>query len=150
MAHNCIGNSAETGLLELVGAPAVEFGSDLVPPDGIAGPALDDLHRVQPERKQHCLLEPLVHLPGAVLLTLGDTRLAAVEQTERGFHRIANLAACVGRNAVALVECLFNCLFQRGGIGVRHACGSIEQAVKGSAIVWEKDPGRRGNYAKRH
>src|SRR5690606_16850560 len=43
------GHGTEAGLLEIDPAPAVEFRRDLVPPDGGARPALDDLHGIEPE-----------------------------------------------------------------------------------------------------
>ena len=45
-------------------------------------------------------------------LPLGDARLAAVEQVERRFDRLAHLAARRRRNGVALLEGLFDGLFE--------------------------------------
>jgi len=50
------------------------------------------------------LLEPLIDGPRAVRLVLGDAGLAAVEQGERGFHRLAHRALGLEADAVALLE----------------------------------------------
>jgi hypothetical protein len=73
-AHDAAGHRAEAGLLELRGLPAVELRRHLVPPHGLAGPALDDGHVVQPEREQHRLLEPLIDLPAPVACRFSATR----------------------------------------------------------------------------
>ena len=70
-------------------APAVELGRHLVPPDGVARPALDDAHVVEAEGQQHGLLQPLMHLPLAAGL-LGHAGLAGIEEVQRLLHGLAH------------------------------------------------------------
>ena len=102
--HDGARHRAEAGLFEFVGGPAFELGGHLVPPDRIAGAALDDFHRIEPERQKHGLLQPLVHRPVSVRAAFGHAGLAAVEQVERLFDRLADFAPGRGRDLVAIVE----------------------------------------------
>ena len=99
----------------------------------VARPALDDLHRVEPERQQHRLLQPLVDGPAAVGLPFGDARLAAVEQVERGLDRLAHLAARRRRDLVALVEGLFDRRFEARKVGFRHENAPLHALLRGDA-----------------
>ncbi len=47
-------------------------------------------------------------MPGLVGLLLGDARLPAIQQIERGLHRLADRALGGRPNAVTLVECLID------------------------------------------
>ncbi len=119
-ADHAVRNGAEPGLLELVDAPAVEFGGNLVPPDGFARSASDEFHRIEAEGEEHRLLEPLVDRPGAVLTAFSDAYLAAVEQVQRRFHGVANRAAGAGVDGVAPFESGLDRLRQGGEVVVRH------------------------------
>ena len=90
-ADDRAGHRAEAGLRELLLAPAGELGRHLVPPMRAARAAGDRLHRVEAERQQHGLLQPLVDGPLAADL-LGDARLAGVERGDRRIDRLADLA----------------------------------------------------------
>jgi hypothetical protein len=83
---------AEAGVAEAVLAPAGELARHLVVGRSARGALLDDRIVVEPERQQHRLLEPLVDLPAARAVGLGDARLAAVEQLERRLDRLAHSA----------------------------------------------------------
>src|SRR5262249_22121542 len=48
-SDDAIGDGTEPGVLEARGAPALEFRGHLVPPRGLARPALDDAHVVETE-----------------------------------------------------------------------------------------------------
>jgi len=102
--HHGIGYGAEAGALEFIGAPAFELGRNLVPPGRAARAAADHFHAVQAEGQQYGLFQPLVNRPVAIFAACGDARLAAVEQVERGFDGVADLAAGRGGNRVAIVE----------------------------------------------
>src|SRR5262249_47052482 len=65
----------------------------------------------------HCLLEPLVHAPGAVRLLLGDARLATVEQVERRLDGIAHWALGRRADVVARLERVVDRL---GETGIGH------------------------------
>ena len=134
-AHDRRRHGAKAGLLEIDGAPAVEFRRHLVPPHGLAGAALDDLHRVEPEGQQHRLLQPLVDLPLAVGLALGDAGGAAVEQVERRLDGVARFAACRGRNRVALLEGLLDGLFEARQIGLRHEIAPLHALLRADALT---------------
>src|SRR5258707_6463306 len=85
-------------------APALELGGDFVPPGGFARTARHDAIVVEPERQQHRLLEPLVYLPFAAGVTLGNACNATVEQVERRFNRFAHGAFGGRPDAVARLE----------------------------------------------
>ena len=95
---------AKAGVAKPVLAPAVELRRHLVPPRGLAGAAGNRAHVVEAERQQHRLLQPLIDLPFAAGLALGDARLALVEQFERGIDGVADFALGRGRDAVAGIE----------------------------------------------
>ena len=103
-AHDRAGHGAEARGAEAVLAPAVELRRHLVPPVRAAGGARDRAHVVEAEREQHGLLEPLVDLPLAVALLLGDARFALVEQFECGVDRLAHRAFGGRAHVVALLE----------------------------------------------
>ena len=117
-AHHRARHGAEARFLETIGVPALELGRHLVPPGRAAGGAGHRRVVAQPERQQHGFLQPLVDGPCAVAAALGDARLAAVEQVERGLDRLAHRAFGGGRDVVALLEGVVDGL---GEIGVRHA-----------------------------
>src|SRR5258706_14485852 len=104
MAHDAVGNGAEAGAFEFGGGPAVEFRRHLIPPDGLAGSALEHSHVVEPERQQHSLFQPLIDLPTPIGLALGNAQLALVQQVERALHGLADRAFGLGRDGVALLE----------------------------------------------
>src|SRR5690606_33890069 len=87
----------EPGLAEAVLAPAGELARHLVPPAGPARAALAQRVVIEPEAQQYRLLQPLVDLPAAVGLLLGDPGGAVVEQPQRLVYRLSNLA--LGRDA---------------------------------------------------
>ena len=62
-AHDAARHGAKAGLAESRRVPAGELGRHLVPPDRIAGPALDHRHVVEAEGEQHRLLQPLMDGP---------------------------------------------------------------------------------------
>ena len=84
------GTARKPALRELRGVPALELGIDLIPPDGFARPARDHAHVVEAERKQYRFLQPLIDLPLAIGLSLGDASAAGIEQVQRGIHRFAH------------------------------------------------------------
>ena len=67
------------------------------------GPALDHAQRIEPERQQHGLLQPLVDAPAAVDL-LGDPEPAGVEPGQRRLDRILDRAAGIDLDPAALLE----------------------------------------------
>ena len=97
------GTARKPGGGELRGTPGGELGRDLVPPAGAARAALDRAHRVEAERQQHRLLQPLVDLPAAVDL-LGDPEPPDVEPVQGGLDRLPDLAAGAGVDPAALLE----------------------------------------------
>jgi hypothetical protein len=103
-ADNGARHRAKPGVAKPVFAPAVEFRGHLVPPRGLAGAAGNRAHVVEAERQQHRLLQPLIDLPLAAGLALGDAGLALVEQLQRGIDRVADFAPGRGRDAVAGIE----------------------------------------------
>src|SRR5690606_20801333 len=119
--------------LKLVGRPTVELRRNLVPPDRIAGAALDHFHRVETEGQQYGLLQPLVHRPVAVGLTLGNTNRSLVEQFERGLYCITHFTARAGVDGVALVEGLLDGLLEGCQVRLGHRNTPL-RAVKGEAI----------------
>ena len=123
-AHHAAGHGAEAGFLELRRVPALEFGIDLVPPHRLAGSARDHAHVVEAERQQHGLLQPLVDLPAAVGLALGDARLAGVEQVERGLDRLAHRALGLGADVVARLEGLVDGLGKLVGTWLTRLCSA--------------------------
>jgi hypothetical protein len=97
-------DGAKAGVAKPVLAPALEFRGHLVPPRGHAGTAGNRAHVVEAERQQHRLLQPLVDLPLAAGLALGDADLAPVEQLERVIHRVPDFALGRGGDTVAGIE----------------------------------------------
>lgn len=118
--HDRPRHGAKALLFEIDSAPAIELRRHLVPPRRFAGTTLDDLHRVEPEGQKHGLLQPLVDMPLAVGLPLGDADGAAVEQVKRRLDGIARFAARRSRNRIAFLEGLLDGLFEARQIGLRH------------------------------
>src|SRR5207249_6864464 len=113
-AHDRAGDGAESCIAKTVLAPALELRGHLVPPRRLARAAGNRAHVVEAERQQHRLLQPLIDLPLARGLALGDARLALVEQFERAIDGLANLALGRRRNAVAGIESGVDGGFERG------------------------------------
>src|SRR6516162_241851 len=90
MAHDRTGHRTKASLAEPRGVPAFELGIDLVPPPGFPRPSRNDTHVIETERKQHCLLQPLIDVPLTVRASLSDARLPAVEQIKSGIDRFAD------------------------------------------------------------
>ena len=82
MAHDATRHRAKARGGELRFAPAGELRRHLVPPAGAARPARDRAQRIEAERQQHRLLQPLVDPPAAARL-LGDPQPAGIERIER-------------------------------------------------------------------
>src|ERR1019366_483375 len=94
----------EAGIAKPVLAPAVEFRGDLVPPRRFSGAAGNRAHVVKAKRQQYRLLQPLIDLPFAAGLALGNARLALVEQLQRVIHPLPDFAFSRGGDAVAGIE----------------------------------------------
>ncbi len=77
---------------------------DLIPPHGFSRPPRDHAHIVETEREQDRLLEPLIDVPLAVGVSLGDARFAGIEQVERRFHRLAHRTLGLRADLVAAFE----------------------------------------------
>ena len=103
-AHDRTRHGAETGVAEFLLGIILELRGHLVPPGRAAGAAADRAHVVETERQQHRLLQPLVDLPRAVRLRLGDARLALVEQIERELDGVAHFTLGGGVDGIAGVE----------------------------------------------
>ena len=71
-------------------------------PGAIAGAARDALHRVEPERQQHRLLDPLVRMPRPTRL-LGHAEFAAIKCPQRLHDRMAHIALRGRRNGIPLI-----------------------------------------------
>src|SRR5579872_2108577 len=67
-ADNRAWDCTERRVGKLLLSPAGELGRHLVPPVRSARAATDRFHWIKPERQEHGLLQPLVHLPLATLL----------------------------------------------------------------------------------
>src|SRR5690606_1494962 len=103
------GDRAEAGLAETRLVPAGPLGRHLVPP----GPGRDVDHAeaaadvlahdpvvVQAKRQQHGLLEPLLGLPHALAVALGDPETAGIQKIDGRVDRLADLAARPGAQGV--------------------------------------------------
>src|SRR6185437_10999647 len=130
MPHHTAGHRTETRFAKARGVPALELGIDLIPPSGLAWPAGDDTHVVEAEREQHRLLEPLIYLPLAVAVSLGDPRRAAVEEVECGIHRLTHGTFGLRADFVPSFEGLVD---DPGKLVVGHACsGGCSGGCSGS------------------
>ena len=83
-AHHAPGTARKPAFLNFAAFQPLNLESTLSHHTALPGPPGDHAHVVEAERQQHRFLQPLVDLPAAVGLALGDARFAGIEQIERG------------------------------------------------------------------
>ena len=98
------GTARKPAFLNCAAFQPLNLDFDLIPPHGLPRPARDHAHIVETEREQDGLLEPLIDVPLAVGLSLGNARFAGIEQIEGGIHRLAHCALGLWADLVASLE----------------------------------------------
>ena len=109
---NAIWHCPEPSSRKTVGVPPVKLGGNFIKPGSIkTRPACDGRHVVQPKREENCFLEPLIHMPRAILFAR-DPHLAAVKVVEREVNRLADGALRRHADVVARFPSIIDGLFE--------------------------------------